>query len=242
MAHGYYDYGVSRSVPTVHASPDIAEGAVRLGAISSVDRRGNVIGYDDFEPSTFKWITASVPGGYESSRSADYANSGSFSLKMPVPPGADNWTHAARTFGAQVMGKIGVEFKFTWEDIYTYLELYYEVATGVEDYTARVRYNFIGYVLEYFDSAGAWQPLATDVHILLEAGFFHPIKLVVDSVTGYYVRLIFDGIEYDMSQYQMQRFAPETRRYIATLIVFYNIGAAARTRYVDDVIVTQNEP
>jgi len=242
MAHGYYDYGVSREVKTVHATPDMAEQAVRVGAVSSVDRRGNVVEYDDFEPSTFRWTVLSIPGGYEPTRSTDYANSGSFSVKMPLPPGANNGTFMNRCFGAQVTGKIGMEFKFTLESFVVYLDLSFEAATGVDSYLAYVRYNFNTRVMAYWDSTGAWQPLATNIQLLNLPAFFHPMKLVADSQTGYYVRLIFDGVEYDMTQYRMQRTVPELRRFIATQIAFYNLGAVEHTHYVDDVIITQNEP
>jgi hypothetical protein len=96
--------------------------------------------------------------------------------------------------------------------------------------------------LQYYDSAGQWQDLDDDLPLTEEYPIFHTVKMVVDLSTRKYVRVILNNIEYDMSAlsyYGYPNFeSPKCEHY-----VFIQTGVNDNLSvYIDDVIVTQNEP
>ena len=63
MTRGQPDFGLYAPKNTLSSMADLGELAIRLGAISSVDRKGSAIALDDFESPLLKWVTAATSGG-----------------------------------------------------------------------------------------------------------------------------------------------------------------------------------
>jgi len=239
MAHGYYDYGVSRKVPTVHASPDIAEGAVRRGAVSSVDRRGNVLEYDDFEDATLKWLLSHPTT--RTFKSDTWARSSDYSIHLATLAETGSTASMAKGFGYPVPSRVGEEFWFLWDGYHLILTLQMLIRDNSGRYEASIRFNTQGRTLEYYDSGGVWQPIDTYAHTLSNKTFW-PIKLVCDSINREYVRCMFIDMQYDLTTVPYRLVGPGGTSYLEAWLIIETLGNAVSHVYVDDFIFTQNEP
>lgn len=239
MAHGYYDYGVSRAVPTVHATPDIAEGAVRQGAVSSVDRRGNVLEYDDFEAATMKWTLR--PGVGVVAKSDEWARSGDYSIYLETGAETEDASEIGKSFAYPVPSNLGAEFWFLWDGTPMIIELLVEIRSATGQYAATIRYDTSTSTLEYYDSAGVWQVLET-YPFTLQTNVFWPMKLVCNSINNEYVRVLFMEHEYNLTTIPMGVAGPAGTSYITVEIEIETLEDGGAVAYVDDVILTQNEP
>ena len=71
---------------------------------------------------------------------------------------------------------------------------------------------------------------------------FHTLKVVGDFVNNKYVRLLFDSTTYDVSAYDLSESANSTAANLDVIIKNTNATDFSQTNYIDNVIVTQNEP
>lgn len=242
MAHGHPDHGPSASVSTVYSLQDLGELAVRLGSPVSFDRRGNVVWFDDFESGIQKWYQYHLGTGSGVEISAEAARNGAFSAKLTTGNLVTQYAQIAHYGPYPVVSKIGLEASFAYDDDLQYLEFAISNNDGSYSHFAALRYYPASDKLQYWGSDDDWHDLATGLDLIDEIYAFHTIKLVIDPSTQKYVRAILNDVEYDMSALSYG-YLPEVltpyamQRITACTGVNDNISA-----YIDDVIVTQNEP
>ena len=82
MAHGAPDNYEVKPTNITNTLQDDAELAVRLGAVSSIDRLGNVIWFDNFSNGSNSWILSGDGLGNDASVSSARYKHGGFSLKL----------------------------------------------------------------------------------------------------------------------------------------------------------------
>ena len=221
---------------------DLGELAVRLGSIVSFDRRGDVVWLDDFEDNINKWILVATGAG-AISLSTTAANSGAKSCEVVVDAAAGAYTQAHHYRGLHALSSYGLEAVFIPPMLTDYIfELSIDTWTTDPLRIGRLRYVSASEELEYLDEDGNWQAFASGVKIYSSFATYNHMKLVVDPATGYYVRAMLNQSSYDLSDYLLRRTtyvgAPRMRVYFA----YTAPDAGGLTAYVDDVIVTQNEP
>ncbi len=242
MAHGQPDYGMYAQKSTIYGLSDMAELAVRLGSINSFDRRGEVVFLDSFEGGLTKWAPVTSISAVTVVQSQGAARSGGFAAKFTgsmVPEtvgGIEHYEHYP------VLSKLGAEASFTLEADLTYVEIESDLYNGSTYQRFRIRYHMGDQKLQYADSAGAWVDLATGVSIYGYLPLFHTLKVVGDAATGKYVRCLLDDQEYDLSGIACQAAASaDVKHWRATVLADW-LTVASASIYVDDVILTQNEP
>ncbi|GAJ18991.1 unnamed protein product, partial [marine sediment metagenome] len=73
---------------------------------------------------------------------------------------------------------------------------------------------------------------------------FHVVKFVIDINTNRYVRVLLDSIEYDASDRVITVVPPGARPYMEIWLTALNrVGnATSHTCFIDDLILTRNEP
>jgi len=242
----------------VHTLTDIAELAARLKSANTFDRRGNVILLDDFE-DTLKWRT-SFPGGAGGviALSSEAARSGAFSCKMTCPD--IGYALIERYLGYPVLSNMGFEISFTipaWPDDASLLVFGLVLDDGTDWMVAEVLWDMsdpdhrnhtlsIGVpapiIYEEFDK-DFYNYYASPY---LDSPCFHTAKLVVDFVNRRYLRFILDHVTYDLSRYNISiitggavsvgvHMSPSFR-------IENNVAGTNPFCYVDDAIITQNEP
>jgi len=242
MAHTLPDYSTKYKMATIFGQIDTGELAARLGSPDTFDRRGNVVFMDDFEATVLHWGVFLVGAGSSVVLSTADVYRNSQSCKLHTDINLNDLAEIRRSFALPVNSKIGMEFSVSGDFTNTNLEFWHSIYTGARLYVAKIRYHYTTKTLSYADSGDIFQPLSTTQGIGDASFFYSTFKLVIDYDTHKYVRLIVDKDTYDLSTYDLQWAANATTPRMHTIIQLKNTAAAARTAYIDDVILTQNEP
>lgn len=241
------------TVPTgeVYTSTDIGELAARLGSIDTFDRRGNVIDLDDFESPILTWHTAASSTGMVRHTSIQ-AWSGAQSVQLLCGILVDDYAQMNKRFSSLAPGKVGMEVHWrldNWggpgNDADYYFRLLHSRVDGTADYHFQIRYD---------RTLGRWYFLTdknTEAPILEQSmgDAWQPFKLVIDTTTGKYERVILSAQEIDMSEYGGYVTTPASYNpgeIYTTLRITQRDGLGVGTNYlymlVDDFLLTQNEP
>jgi len=227
---------------TVFGQIDTGELAARLNSINNFDRRGNTIWMDDFEASTLnKWYSSLTPPS-TATLSACYALSGSNSLKLLHRAVINDDITVVAHCSPPVPGKSGFEFAFTRHEHIKYLDAVFQVFTGTIKHFPMIRFDFENSIIYYYASDNTLKVLTAVFDLYYTNLLFHRCKLVVDTSTGRYVRLILNNQYFDMSDLFYYQTPDATQEETVLLFKSRNETAAANYMYIDNVIVTQNEP
>lgn len=242
MPHGYPPWsGIKKK--TVFAIPiDLAELAARLGSIVTFDRRGDVFHMEDFRGGIAGWL--SLGGGDDSTLelSVDSPKIGGFSMKLVPGDAALDFMNAYRYMVYPKAGRLGLELSFTVNASTHYIRFLFHIYDGVNLSQAGIEYDHANTRLRYRDSGGEWQVEDSDLELSTLEVLFHTIKLVVDTENGKYLRLILDSLTYNLSAYDLDADTDPTVAHLYLEVQNVAADTSQPAIYVDDVIVTQNEP
>jgi len=242
MSHTLPDYTTKYKLAKIFGNVDNAELAARLGACSTMDRRGNLIWYDDFEAAAaVKWDVAG-DAGYTMAYSTDRAWMGNQSMKTVTHTDAADNVILEKSFCLPLERRIGIEFMFNMTTGKPEISILILGYTGAFCFNAIVQYNHNTGKLYYLNSAGAYVELTRhdSTTITNESWFF--MKLVIDWDVKEYVRFIFCGTEYDLTGIPIRTWASILERHVDIFLYNTAVTAAASTVYFDNFILTQNEP
>lgn len=242
MAHGYPDWGGAAPLATVYTLQDLAELAARLGSIVTFDRRGNLIYMCGFESGLIGWLTSAIGTGGAVEQSAEFSRNGAFCAKLIGGSSSPGSAQILKGLPYPVIGKLGLEFSF---DLNAYVEYFYVgmmLYTGATRYYPRLRFEPDAGDIDYYDSAGGWTNLVTGASFATTKLRHVTMKLVADFENAKYCRVMHNSITYDISTADLWSFASSAGPRI-DLIFFVDSDAGQNgICWLDDVILTQNEP
>lgn len=242
MPHGQPDFGAQAVKETVSSLADMGELAARLGSIVTFDRRGDVVWYDDFEGHISKWKSNVSGTDAAATISAEAARNGDFSAKLTTGDVIDKYAEIWHFLPYPIVSKVGFEFSFTLNDNLSELQALQNLYDGSHHHKAGLRYLPATNKLQYFSKTEGWQDLATDLDLYSASYIFHTSKLVIDLSTRKYVRAIFDNVEYDLSTLSYYYVGQITTPYWRQFISAITGVNSNQSIFIDDAIVTQNEP
>lgn len=242
------DYAALKPVGTVpigpvYTSTDIAELAARLGSIVTFDRRGNVLWFEDFENTLGAWTTHYSGIGGSVALSTTRARSGSFSAKLVTGNVTGNEVWISRSFPLPSSDRLGFEVSFTIVEQMATIKFQIKIdAINGNAYWLAIQYTYATKKLEYQGIDWEWHTIQ---EILMGSSYswFHTMKLVFDQHSGKYTRLIWDNAEFDLSTIS---YSCDVGGGALPKVTVWIEGVTASDlnvpMYIDDVIVTQNEP
>lgn len=242
MPHGGPDWGTEGPVSTIYSIQDLGELAARLGSIVTHDRRGNVIWLDDFEDGLSQWELAGA-GAYSINWNSQYARNGGFSCQLVTAPSDAFQASITRYTAYPILSPIGIEFSFSYEQNWRYLILDHRIGTPTAMLWGTIRYNHITNIFQQQTGPLAWTDIPDTEFTaqgLPEA--FDTIKLVINFITRKFMRLIINSKEVDVSALDCYITAPPVRPMLSSSIILETDSNAKAKGYIDDVIITQNEP
>lgn len=245
MVHGAPDWRRGSGSRIVFAVTDLGELAARLGSIDTFDRGGDVFWLDDFESSLNSWATSLAGTGAAAAISTASARNGGSSVALT--PGSDGGLSAAIQHEAPLirLSPMGFEFSFTVQDDVSIVEMYMEVYDGGPSAASfRVRWVRALEQLQVWQggAAPAWATVQTGVALYSDDGLFNTMKLVGDPDNGDILRVVLNQWTPDVSAYERGIFITTDAAHVRVGIIVYGTAAANPTSYVDDVILTLNEP
>jgi len=243
MAHGHPDYGPGAPVSTIYPVLDIGELAARLGSTDTFDRRGNVLWFDGFKCGISKWLPHTLGSGASFSWQPTAARNGGFSARCITGDSIENYAGMSTYFIYRNPTKLGFEFSYAVDSINIYWDARLLFYTGTEQ--LYIEWRWTGgsdRYLQIYDENGSWVTIDS-FQQLASSYFFHTAKIVFDTENKAYTRLLVDNHSYDLTAYPLRAEADTANdAYMELYIYFYTLIALNLTAYVDDVIVTQNEP
>ncbi|KKM13586.1 hypothetical protein LCGC14_1714710 [marine sediment metagenome] len=241
MSRGQPDFGMYAPQAYGASLSDMAELAVRLGSINIFDRRGKVFDLDDCEATLLKWVVATVGNGAAAFDNTS-PKSGGQCIKMTSGDGALDGVSMAKAFSLFDAKRLGFEFSFALPSSHVSLTIIIDNYDATSHYKAEIKIDFNAQTLSYLDSSNAFVELATPDPFTAKAFIHYPFKLVADFDTGYYVRLLFLGVEYDLSEYALYTSGASWRPNTEFKLELARKAAPGGNIYLDDFIFTEDEP
>lgn len=242
MAHGTPDYGLFAPKATVYALPDLAELAARLGSPVTHDRRGDVIWFDDFEGGIDRWGGGGTGTGERQDWSALHPRSGGFTYQHTTGSTSSRLSFQLIYLPYPVLGALGIEVAFTMGINIAAFSIRMDAYTGTHGLLSWMQYTISTETFQYLKSDGSWGDLSPTRAMTATPYQNHVAKLVTDYSGEQYKRLIFDEHEYDLSSYAQRKVATATEPQLIGEVRFTGVAGGNRNAWVDNVIVTQNEP
>jgi len=242
MPHGTFDWGKHTPTITVFTLDDMAELAARLGSIDYYDRRGNVFFLDGFEHTLNKWYNCGLGVGNAAALDNTYAKDGEYSCKITAGQGNDNYGCIGHQGGGIVPSKIGFELAFTVNEAIKQYQFKWAISDGTHSHFAGIAYYPPTDLLKYYNEGGVYTTFATDLELKADPRSFHTIKFVADLTTDYYDYCLLDHVNYDLSALQNQNVEIALAPAHSMSIISTNSGDLNQSFYVDNTILTQNEP
>lgn len=241
MARGQPDFGMYAPKTVGATLADMGELAARLGSIDTYDRRGDIVLLDDFEGPVLKWVKALTAPTYIILDSTT-VRSGSQAVKIHTRAVAGAAPGMNRTLFTLGSGRLGHEVHFSNPSATLRFRIYIDHHTGTEVRRAYAQINFTTGELRVTTLAGAAYTVATGLTFPSANFCFIPFKLVMDFDTNKYVRVLLGNVEYDISTIDIQIYGVGESAREVVVVEVYNNAAAEGEIWVDDVIITQNEP
>ena len=247
LADQYYNSMVAaRRRGPLWSVTDLGELAARLGSPVTFDRRGDVCLIDNFDEGILKWVSNAWGAGGSVSISPDRARHGAWSVKMVA--GSDGYRMAQiyQVMAFPARGKLGMECAFAFDAELDWFGLLFDLYDGEYFHEPLVVYDYSNLHLWIRNGAGEVVDLATGLDLYVPYYPFWLLKVVVDFESVKYMRVLLNNTEYDVSGVSYLRSADSSnarlRVGVKSVGQEYLEGEYNAVVYVDDVIVTQNEP
>jgi hypothetical protein len=242
MSHGTPDWGLTAGTVTTYQLTDLAELAARLGSIVAFDRRGEAIFLEDFRDGVGRWIAANAGDDGTLTLSALYSRSGPFSALLTPSSAGFYYVRAEHYLSLLQSSPFGLETSFSRADDVASLELELEHVAGGVGHSYTVRYDGPTGELRVYNSGTGFVTIATPGILLANATVFHAMKLVVNLALNTYERVILADTEYPLSGYTPESGPSILAPFIGAYVLAEDLTGAQTPVYLDDVILTQNEP
>ena len=242
MVHGAPDNFQVRPKNITHTLDDDAELAIRLGAISSIDRLGNVIFSDDFSNGIGSWLKTELGIGADISIDGDIFKSGGFSCKI-TPRSDDPYLGSIyNQLHYPDVSKMGLEVNMSMDSYIDYILITLILYDGSWLHYTAIKIDITNNKLQYLDSTQVYQDIVGSVSFPNVTSIFHNFKLKVDFVDDYYINLRYNSELYNLSTLGMYTEAFVSHKHLRSQISVYSKAGENGNVYVDSIIVTRNEP
>jgi len=242
MAHTRPDYSTQQKMATIYGEVDNGELAARLKSINTYDRRGKIVWLDDFESAVLKWDGAGAGLGNAAAVNAAWSRNGDSSCKLTCGSSAPQFGGIEKGIQPPFMGHLGLEASCFFDADVTAFFIDLTMFDGTYMTYCRFAIDIALGLLQYYTDAGAWATLINGLTFINDRQMIYTLKIVADFSTGYYVRGMYGGVTYDMTALPMYHFLDATTPQLYVNIYAAGTIATNAVCYVDDVIVTQDEP
>lgn len=242
MVHTLPDGTTKYRMVTVFGQIDTGELAARLNSIVTHDRRGNVVWMDDFEAPTLKWKTSTPNTGDEVALYITSTKTGSIAAKLTTGDQIDDVVSMYKYFQRPVMKRLGFEFSTTINANTKFVTGIIWVQYGSKLYYGTIYLDVQNSKVWYADVGGTPVELDSDYGFVTDDKAWYTLKIVIDSELKEYVRVILNGKTYPMPGIKLHTNSGTALWFLAVQIDHVTATTANNAIYVDNVIITQDEP
>jgi len=240
--HGAPDNYQVKPSNVVYSLQDDAELAVRLSALSSIDRLGDVFIFEDFSNDLgFAYTYASGVGSSVNVSSEKWRSKG-FSLKLVTGGVVGAYSKNLIHTPYPNLSKWGTENWFLCFSDVDWIHICIILRDGTNNYEYSLKVDVTNEKLYIKNDSDDWTEILSDIKIINSAYLFYVIKMVVDLENNKYVRLRLGNQSVDLSSYTPYIVAGDLTPELLIDFVVYSNDVDDATCYLDNVIITQNEP
>jgi hypothetical protein len=247
MARSGPDWGHAAPTSASYTLTDLGELAARLGSPVLYDRRGRVLWYDDFSAENMQWM-GNVSGGESivQRSTEDPRLSGDGSLYIGAGPDEDDYAEAFHYHTYPELSRTGLSLAFFHHGNTKTYWFTLDVSPGEGYYRAIFFIDMATGVISYEDEDGIEVVLGTTTQLkydeLVWGYYFHHLKIVMDPITGDYVRLQLNNQVWDMSGIGMSWHGIDSLAYIRGAVRVICGDVATTYTVIDHVAFTVEEP
>lgn len=242
MVRGASDYGAYAAKSNISPISDMGELAQRLGAVQSIDRRGDVLWFDDFEHGIEKWTGAGSGTGNMRDWVANEAEHGGFSYGHTCGSTSPYQSQQEYYLPYPTPGELGLEVSLKLNTNITEFRAYMTAYDGAAFIRLGVKYNVATATFSYIVAGGSFVDLSPTKVLLAAYLSFSKLKIVGDIAAGEYMRIIVNDKQWDLPTIAGYSGAIALEPHVNIWIYFIGTSGHNPKAYVDSVIVTQNEP
>lgn len=242
MPHGTPDWGLVGPKTTVYGLDDLGEQAVRLGSPHLWDRRGDTVFSTDFRDGMSPFIPTAGGVGGNIVLSTGHTRQGAYSLKLTPRSDDPFYAHVDLQLAIPRTRSLGLEFSFSLDEDTDAWSGALALFDGARYHRAAVRYDHVNRVLEHYSLLTAYTPFATGVWGPEHAYPSNTIKLVANFDTGFYVRVLMNDGLWNLPAVPIDSMGLPGAANLRVRIYHYAVAGKNPVGYLDNVIVTQNEP
>lgn len=242
MTHGAPDnYEVQQKAITYRLD-DMAELAVRLGSPDIFHRLGDVVFIDSFENGLKRWGRDTYEGLATVEVSAKRHKTGGFSCMLISPDGAEDYCGIYTGSSFYIGGKIGFEYSFAGDTYGKNIKITISIYDGENVLSGAVLINNLDKTLSYLKPVAGFTVFETGIKVVQEEHIWNTWKLIIDMDTEEYVKLILNQNVYTLTGKDLTKAVNDAAPFILVRCSMQQLQDTDTTLYIDDCILTQNEP
>jgi len=242
VAHGAPDDSDVRIDVPSYRVDDQAELAVRLGSAVIYSRSGSVMYIDTFDQGFNSWSVLTEGDGSAVVLSNESSYGGSVCCRIDTGTGSSPYAAIYKMLPTVIGETLGLQFCIGLSGDIDYID--FVSAYGIDNtlLTSVIRYSLEDYTLSYLSAIGTYVVFASDVVLYSGDYAWHNIKFVIDLSLGCYLRCLVDSSEYSMTGLYALKGGWTDAVFNQVYIKVYGLGVENAIGYVDNVILTYNEP
>ncbi|MBA7540501.1 hypothetical protein ES705_32800 [subsurface metagenome] len=210
--------------------------------ILTVDRKGEVIFYDNFSNGIGIWSgTGSGTGGKAAIATEAFKTAG-FSLKMATGVNGVSYGYLTGEIFYLKPSNMGIECNISFNNYVDYITIALHLYTKTQVYTLLIKINITEAKIQLSEDTVNWIDIPTSISLVANIRIFHSLKVVADFINGKYIRLIFDGTSYNISDYSLHSTTDDYYKRTQVNIQTASTSTLSGDTYLDSLVITQNEP
>lgn len=221
----------------------LTELAARMGIPDLYERRGDIVWYDGFESGVVGWDTAALGTGAQIIVSAEATYQKDYSCKLI---GGSDGERTAQIDGRVAVlstsARTGVQVALNHSSNVYALSLELTIYHTDKSYTGKIVYHHDDQDLQYIDSEGNEQTLGEPYGLNSWGYLFNLWKLVINPDTGMYERLYLNDDLFDLTAYALDEGVYIGATGVKIVIKVVSRDGVNSYTFVDDVMITTNEP
>jgi hypothetical protein len=245
VGHGGIDYPDWIQDTTPHSNPveiTNTELAIRLGFPQVFERTGNVLFYESFSYGIGDWHPLQSPAANKPVLAAKGLLDSPYSVKLVSDGTLAGFSTIRKDLGYPYLTTFGMEFSFQASQEMGQLYFGIIIYTGSTKHSIWGRYEDVTYKWSILDNTPAYQDVLTYNIGVFDHSNWHTVKLVADLLNEKYARIMVDNEDVGISSYVPRQDVDATDPYIYLGLQSYTLGTRVYDVYVDNVILTINEP
>uniref|UniRef100_A0A6M3LHZ6 Uncharacterized protein n=1 Tax=viral metagenome TaxID=1070528 RepID=A0A6M3LHZ6_9ZZZZ len=213
----------------------------RLGSPVTWDWRGNVLYMHDFSTGYGPTFTTTTGTGGAMAIGPERGGYGGYALKMTAGSDSTRLARVQLPVGVNPSARVGFAARFSIYSNTGYVRLMLERWTGATSPVGYAQIDVANKLLKVLDGDSVWQSLGS-VPVSLSSFCHSWFKLVIDPEGGYYERVLYNDEEYDASAHTLASSVIAAEGIVACSVSNYGREGVNDIIYLDQIIVTVNEP